>query len=129
MRILDWKSLSPPEQAAALQRPAQRDAEAATAAARHIIDAVRLHGDAALKDFTERYDGVRLTDLAVSNREFDAADRALSTPTPWVRASNISLPVSRSSYSSMRLGKMSMNFFTRSRQPRGGARASPPMRK
>src|SRR5712671_7833649 len=79
MRILDWKSLSPPEQAAALQRPAQRDAEAVTAAARHIIDAVRLHGDAALKDLTERYDGVRLTDLAVSNQEFDAAERALST--------------------------------------------------
>src|SRR5258708_13913682 len=79
MRILDWKSLSPPEQAAALQRPAQRDAEATIAAARRIIDAVRLHGDAALKDLTERYDGVRLTDLAVSSQEFDAADRALST--------------------------------------------------
>ena len=62
-----------------LQRPAQRDAEAITAAARAIIDAVRLHGDAALKDLTERYDGVRLTDLAVSNQEFDAAERALST--------------------------------------------------
>jgi histidinol dehydrogenase len=79
MRILDWKSLSPSEQAAALQRPAQRDAAAAAEAARHIIDAVRLHGDAALKDLTERYDGVRLTDLAVSNQEFDAAERALST--------------------------------------------------
>jgi histidinol dehydrogenase len=78
MRILDWKSLSPPEQAAALQRPAQRDSGATAAAARHIIDEVRLRGDAALTDLTERYDGVRLTDLAVSSREFDAADRALS---------------------------------------------------
>jgi histidinol dehydrogenase len=79
MRILDWNSLSPPERAAALQRPAQRDAAAAGAVARQIIDAVRARGDAALAELTERYDGVRLTDLAVSDREFDAADRALST--------------------------------------------------
>src|SRR5579859_2246853 len=78
MRILDWNSLSPPEQTAALRRPAQRGAEAATAAAKSIIDAVRLHGDAAITDYTERYDGVRLTDLAVSSEEFDAAERALS---------------------------------------------------
>src|SRR5258708_30834611 len=79
MRILDWKSLSLPEQAAALLRPGQRDAEATTTAARHIIEAVKLQGDHALKELTQRYDGVRLTDLAVSNQEFDAAERALST--------------------------------------------------
>ena len=79
MRILDWKSLTASERDDALRRPAQRDAEAAGAVARQIIDAVRSRGDAALAELTERYDGVRLTDLAVSNREFDAADRALST--------------------------------------------------
>src|SRR5260221_3527015 len=79
MRILDWKSLSPPEQAAALQRPAQRDAEAVTAAARHIIDAVSLPGMPALKALPEPYGGGRWTDLAVRNQGFDAGDGALST--------------------------------------------------
>jgi histidinol dehydrogenase len=78
MRILEWKSLSTPEREAALQRPAQRDPQGIAAATRAIIDAVRQGGDAALRDLTERYDGVRLDALAVSRAEFDAADRVLS---------------------------------------------------
>jgi histidinol dehydrogenase len=78
MRILEWKSLSTPEREAALQRPAQRDPQGLAAATRAIVDAVRQGGDAALRDLTERYDGVRLEALAVSRAEFDAADRALS---------------------------------------------------
>ena len=64
--------------AAALQRPAARDAKATAAAAQRIIDAVRQDGDAALRDLTERFDGVRLGELAVSPGEFAAAARALS---------------------------------------------------
>jgi histidinol dehydrogenase len=79
MRILDWNSLSQPEQQAALQRPAQRDAKATMAAAQHIIDAVRAGGDAALVELTRRYDGVLLEELAVSAEEFAAADRALTS--------------------------------------------------
>jgi len=78
MRILDWNSLSPAAQDAALQRPAQRDPKATAAAAQQIIDAVRQNDDAALFELTERYDGVRLTDLNVSEQEFGAAERALS---------------------------------------------------
>jgi histidinol dehydrogenase len=78
MRILDWNSLSPAAQDAALQRPAQRDPKATAAAAQQIIDAVRQNDDAALFELTERYDGVRLTDLNVSEQEFAAAERALS---------------------------------------------------
>jgi histidinol dehydrogenase len=78
MRILDWNSLSASERTAALQRPAQRDAKATAAAAQHIIDAVRHHGDAALRDLTLRYDGVDLAEFAVSNAEFAAAEQALS---------------------------------------------------
>jgi histidinol dehydrogenase len=78
MRILDWSSLSQPEQDAALQRPAQRDAKATAAAAQHIIDAVRMGGDAALVELTQRYDGVVLKELAVSEEEFAAAERALT---------------------------------------------------
>jgi histidinol dehydrogenase len=78
MRILDWKSLSAAERQAALRRPAQRDAQTVAAAAREIIDAVRRGGDAALFELTERFDGVRLAELAVSAQEFAAAERSLS---------------------------------------------------
>jgi histidinol dehydrogenase len=78
MRILDWNSLSPLEQRQALHRPAQRDAKATTAAAQAIIDEVRRNGDAALIELTQRYDGVRLHELAVSAQEFAAAERALT---------------------------------------------------
>jgi histidinol dehydrogenase len=78
MHILDWKSLLPSEQRTALQRPAQRDAQGISAAARVIIDEVRKNGDAALKELTHKFDGVRLGELAVSAQEFAAAERALT---------------------------------------------------
>ena len=78
MRILHWNSLSAPQRAAALERPAQRNAEETVEAARQIIAAVKRDGDAALQELTHRYDGVRPTTLAVSDEEFDDAGRALS---------------------------------------------------
>jgi histidinol dehydrogenase len=79
MRILEWKSLSELERRTALQRPAQRDAAGVARAAQTIIDAVRRDGDAALIEFTHRLDGVRIDELAVSEAEFSAAERSLST--------------------------------------------------
>jgi histidinol dehydrogenase len=79
MRILHWKSLTRAERLIALQRPAARDAAGTAAAARAIIEEVRRHGDAAVLELTERFDGARLSDLAVSAREFAAADNALSS--------------------------------------------------
>ncbi len=78
MRILDWNSLSSTERRAALQRPALQDAARVNAAARDIVERVRREGDAALKSFTEQFDGVRLEALAVTTHEFAAAERALS---------------------------------------------------
>jgi histidinol dehydrogenase len=78
MRIIEWKSLAAADRRAALQRPAQRDAGRVAAAVREIIDTVRRGGDAALSDYTQRFDGVRLDALAVSAQEFDAAERALN---------------------------------------------------
>ena len=78
MRILDWNLLSASERQAALQRPAQRDTRETAAAAQRIIDAVKQNGDAALFELTQRYDGVKLTELAVSAQEFAEAERALS---------------------------------------------------
>jgi histidinol dehydrogenase len=78
MRIVDWKSLSPPQRSEILQRPAQCEAAAVKAAAQSIIDAVRRDGDAALLTLTEQFDGVQLNSLCVTPQEFDAADNTLN---------------------------------------------------
>jgi histidinol dehydrogenase len=77
MRILEWSSMSDAERRAALARPAQRDAARIAHEAREIVEAVRAGGDAALKDLTQRFDGVRLTELGVTEQEFADAERAL----------------------------------------------------
>ncbi|MGA2778504.1 MAG: histidinol dehydrogenase [Steroidobacteraceae bacterium] len=79
MRILDWQSLSKSERNAALLRPALRDEERVVAGARQIIADVRARGDLALRELTERHDGVRVDELAVGGDEFAAAERSLSS--------------------------------------------------
>jgi histidinol dehydrogenase len=78
MRILHWARCSAAERHAALARPAMRDSAAVTEAARRIIAAVRRDGDAAVGEFTQSLDGVRLEALAVSAEEFAAAEAALT---------------------------------------------------
>ena len=78
MRILTWSSLDEPARRSALARPSQeRRADLAQAAA-EIVAAVREEGDAALRRFGERFDGVRLEALAVAPGEFAAARAQLS---------------------------------------------------
>jgi histidinol dehydrogenase len=78
MRTLDWTSLSTAERRTALERPAQRDAARIAREAGAIIQAVRRGGDTALLELTQRFDGVRLSSLAVTAREFEDAERALT---------------------------------------------------
>ena len=52
---------------------ARLDVDAALDAVRPICDAVRRDGAAAVRELTERYDGVRLTDLAVGADELEKA--------------------------------------------------------
>ena len=58
LRILNWSSLSADERRHALRRPAQQDAAAIHGRVREIINEVRARGDAALLEFTRRFDGV-----------------------------------------------------------------------
>ena len=74
---ISWLDLSPEEQANVLQRPAVADDADLQAAVRDIIDAVRSNGDSAVRDFTQRFDGVELDSVAVSPEEFEAAEAAL----------------------------------------------------
>jgi histidinol dehydrogenase len=75
--IRHWSSLTPAEQDALLARPALRDPQERRAAVRAIIERVRREGDLAVRELTERHDGVRLEDLRVDEAEIAAAERAL----------------------------------------------------
>ncbi len=77
MKPLTWKSLPPAARAAALRRPAQSAQPAVAAAVRAIIARVRREGDAALRSFTKKFDGVTLRSLRVTPAEFIAAETAL----------------------------------------------------
>src|SRR6185437_16745997 len=79
MRILHWDSLDAESRRAALARPAQGAREDVASAVRDIIAAVRREGDAALKRLTERFDGVRIDELAVSRAEIAAARGRLTS--------------------------------------------------
>ena len=76
--IVQWSALSADERTAALRRPAQRDTRELHRAAQAIIDGVRAGGDAALLEFTQRFDHVALGTLAVSAAEFAAAKQQLT---------------------------------------------------
>jgi len=76
--ILQWSALSPAEQVVALSRPAQQDTKELQRAAQAIIDEVRARGDAALFDFTRRFDHVSLASFAVTPAEFAAAELQLT---------------------------------------------------
>jgi histidinol dehydrogenase len=76
--ILNWSSLSTDERRKALRRPAQQDTAALHESVREIVRDVRERGDAALLEFTRRFDGVALQSIEVSTSEFAAAETALN---------------------------------------------------
>ena len=65
--------------AGVLPRP-QVGGDEPVAAVRAILDEVRAGGDAAVRDCTERFDGVRLDDLRVPAADLDAALAAVPAP-------------------------------------------------
>jgi histidinol dehydrogenase len=79
MRILIWQSLSTSERAAALARPAQEARADIEALAREVITQVRAGGDAAVRAYSRRFDGVEPESLAVSAEEFSQAEGALTS--------------------------------------------------
>ncbi len=73
MRILDFDSLAPED---FLNRDIRAE-EDVSAAVDEILREVRTRGDAALRDYTRRFDGALLEDLWVTAREFDEAREAV----------------------------------------------------
>jgi len=78
MRRVDWRALDARTQAQLLRRPAQLTSSTTANAVAAIIGEVRDSGDAALRAYAERFDGVELVDLAVSEAEFTQAQSQLS---------------------------------------------------
>ena len=73
MRILDFDGLAPED---FLNRDIGAE-EDVSAAVDEILREVRTRGDAALRDYTRRFDGAELGDLRVTAREFDEAREAV----------------------------------------------------
>jgi histidinol dehydrogenase len=78
MQIFEWNTLSEADRGAVLARPAQESRADIAAVALEVLNAVRRNGDAALRSYTERFDGVRLETLAVCEREFSGAHDCLT---------------------------------------------------
>ncbi len=83
MRRIEWDLLSASERREVLRRPAQVAAPATAAAVAAILDAVRRDGDAAVFEYTRRFDRIELGAFAVTEDEFARAEAALS---PALRA-------------------------------------------
>ena len=72
-----WSTLSAAARRALLRRPPPADAARLEQDVAAIILEVRARGDAALADYTRRYDGVELGSMRVAAEEFEAAEAAL----------------------------------------------------
>ena len=77
VRKLDASERDPKEIAAALRRPDGFLSPEVRASARSIVEGVRQRGDAALLEYTERFDGVRPGSIRVPQSEIARAQAAL----------------------------------------------------
>ena len=78
LAIHDWSALDETARATLLRRPAQRDAAALAGRVAAIVADVRGRGDAALREYTAKFDGISLESLAVTAAEFEQATVALT---------------------------------------------------
>ena len=79
MNILDWNALDANAQARALTRPVQTVAAQTRDSVAGLIEQVRTRGDAALREITERFDGIAPERFEVSEAEFAAAELLVSS--------------------------------------------------
>ena len=79
LKVHNWQLLDPLQRRKLLQRPAMHDDRALQDGVRAILEQVRKRGDAALQELTQRYDGVTIETVRVSDAEFAAAERSVSS--------------------------------------------------
>ncbi|RTK95993.1 MAG: histidinol dehydrogenase [Neisseriaceae bacterium] len=75
MKIVTWNKLTQAEQKQVLSRSSSSDDVALTALVKSIMDDVRARGDVALLEYAEKFDGVKLSSLKVSDAEYLEADK------------------------------------------------------
>ncbi|WP_374011727.1 histidinol dehydrogenase [Pseudoxanthomonas koreensis] len=75
---LEWSALDAGARARALTRPVQAVAQDTRRAVASVLDAVREHGDEALRALTARFDRVELQRFEVDAAEFAAAEAAVA---------------------------------------------------
>jgi len=73
MKLVDWDALPEPERAAALRRPTAAADEERRKKVAAILADVRARGDAAVRDYTQRFDRADVADSTVPQAELDAA--------------------------------------------------------
>jgi histidinol dehydrogenase len=78
MKQVVWQELDPEGRAALLRRPALAEDDRQQAEVARILESVRRDGDQALRELTEKFDGIKLSVLRVAEDEFTAAEKALS---------------------------------------------------
>jgi histidinol dehydrogenase len=78
VRKVDARRRGPDEIVGELRRPGGFLSQAVRDAARRIVDDVRERGDAALLEYTERFDGVRPQEIRVPQSEIDKGRESLS---------------------------------------------------
>ncbi|WP_282110293.1 histidinol dehydrogenase [Shewanella algicola] len=78
MQILNWASLSKAEQQQTLARSPLIGDASVEQGVRDIIEQVSSQGDAALINFNKRFDGVELTELALTAEQINAACKRVS---------------------------------------------------
>jgi len=78
-QMITWQNLSLQEQKNVLARPAIADNALLTTQVANILSQVRTQGDQALLNLTEKFDGIALTTLAVSQEQVSKAKTALTT--------------------------------------------------
>lgn len=77
-QVLNWETLTPQQRVSALSRPAIADNETLSNQVEAIIDRVRTEGDKGILALTEKFDGITLSTLRVSEQQVQAAVDSLS---------------------------------------------------
>ncbi|MDG2288390.1 MAG: histidinol dehydrogenase, partial [Woeseiaceae bacterium] len=78
LQISSWEDLNAKQQSALLKRPQASQDVSIRAKAVEIIGAVRTNGDRALFELTQKYEGISIEKLRVTEAEFDSASKQLS---------------------------------------------------
>jgi histidinol dehydrogenase len=78
MKTYDWNQLDEAARRDVLARPQTQERSGLQDSVRATVAAVRLRGDAAVREFTARFDGVEIDELRVDKREFARARAAVS---------------------------------------------------